>query len=289
MNPELVLDAKAALGEGPLWSAKDRCLYWVDIDAGHVHLFDPVSAADRTIRVGQAVGTVVPRRRGGVMLALRHGFASLDLQTERVEMLVDPQPDEGTRFNDGKCDPAGRFWAGTLDPTDAPRRGALYRLDADLSVHTMIPRVTIANGIAWSLDARTLYFIDTPTLRVTAFDYDNHSGNIANPRTVVEIPEEDGWPDGMAIDAAGNLWIGMWEGYQVGCWNPRTGRKLASIRVPAKRVTACAFGGENLDELYITTARMELSDEELEEHPHSGGIFRVKPGVRGIRAFEFAG
>lgn len=289
MTAELILDAQAQLGEGPIWSAKDRRLYWIDIDVGLVHVFDPTTRENRTIPVGQAVGTVVPRKSGGLMLALAHGFASLDLETEKVEMICDPQPDGGTRFNDGKCDPAGRFWAGTLDPTDAPERGALYRLDADLSVHTMLPKVSISNGIVWSLDATTLYFIDTPTACVAAFDYDNATGAIENRRVAVEIPEEEGWPDGMTIDAEGNLWIGMWDGSQVGCWNPRTGEKLASIRVPAKRVTACAFGGEKLDELYITTARMELSDEELHQHPYSGGIFRAKPGVRGIDAYEFAG
>lgn len=289
MTAELVLDAKADLGEGPIWCGRDKRLYWVDIDVGRVHVFDPDSGENRTIEIGQAVGTVVRRASGGLMLALAHGFASLDLETEKVDIVCDPQPTGGTRFNDGKCDPAGRFWAGTLDPADAPERGALYRLDADLSVHTMLPKVTISNGLAWSLDATTLYYIDTPTACVAAFDYDNATGAIENRRVVVEIPEEEGWPDGMTIDADGNLWIGMWEGSQVGCWDPRTGKKIASIRVPATRVTACAFGGENLDDLYITTARVECSAEDLKEHPHSGGLFVARPGVRGVAAFEFAG
>lgn len=289
MAAELILDARAELGEGALWDARRQVLYWVDILKNALHVYDPLAQADRVIDVGQYVGTVVPRRAGGVMLALQHGFASLDLETEELDLIHDPEPHlPGNRFNDGKCDPAGRFWAGTMALDFTPNVGSLYRLDPDFSVRVMLGDVTISNGIVWSPDHTTMYYIDTPTRQVDAFDYDVETGQIENRRAVVRVPEEMGIPDGMAIDSEGMLWVAQWEGYGVSRWDPATGRLLQSVDVPVGQVTSCAFGGENLDQLYITTARVELSADQLKAQPLAGGLFRADVGVTGLPAFEFA-
>ncbi len=289
MNVELVIDAKATLGEGAIWDARRKRLYWVDIPEGEVHVYDPADETDQAIAIGQPVGTVVPRRSGGLMLAVEHGFAALDLETHKLAILNDPEdnlPDN--RFNDGKCDPAGRFWAGTMNADRRPE-GSLYCMDTDHSVRRMFGGTTCSNGIVWSLDQSSMYYIDTPTRQVDAFDYDVESGEIANRRVTITVPEEMGKPDGMTIDAEGMLWIAMWEGSRVTRWDPCDGSLLQTIRIPALRVTSCAFGGENLDELYITTARTRMTATQLAEQPHAGGVFRVHPGVRGVEAFEFVG
>ncbi len=290
MYPELVLDARARLGEGAIWDSRRQRLYWVDIEPGRLHVFDPGTGADVEFEVGEMVGTVVPRKNGGVMLALQQGFAAFDLQTGELSRRCDPEAHlPRNRFNDGKCDPAGRFWAGTISLDREPGAASLYCMDIDGSVRTMLQGVTNSNGLAWSLDGTAMYYIDTPTRCVTQFDYDLRSGRIANPRSVITVPADEGKPDGMTIDSEGMLWIALWGGGCVGRWDPRTGTRLATVRVPATRVTSCAFGGESLDDLYITTARTGLSDSELADQPHAGGLFRTRPGVTGVAAFEFAG
>jgi len=287
---ELVLDAHALLGEGAIWDSKKRLLYWVDIEGREVHIYDPTSGADRSIHVGERVGTVVPRVSGGLMLAVESGFAHLDPDTEELVVLCDPAGrDPELRFNDGKCDPAGRFWAGTITDRDNPGRAALFCLFPDLTSKQMLTGVTNSNGIAWSLDARTMYYSDTPTATVSAFDYDLDTGGITNRRPAVVVPGEMGHPDGMTIDAEGMLWVALWGGRCVSRWDPTTGRLLGTISVPASHVSSCAFGGPDLRDLYITTARAGLSDVALRAEPHAGGLFRARPGIRGVPAFAFAG
>ncbi|NLX56551.1 MAG: SMP-30/gluconolactonase/LRE family protein [Planctomycetaceae bacterium] len=290
MNPELVLDAQATLGEGAIWHAREQRLYWVDIDLGRLHRYDPVSETDQVFELGQMIGTVVPRAGGGLMVALQHGFAAFDPESGELAFWGDPEQHlPRNRFNDGKCDPAGRFWAGTISLDRQQGAASLYCLEPDGRVRTMWPGVTNSNGIAWSLDRRTMYYIDTPTQQVTAFDYELASGQITNPRVVISIPAAAGKPDGMTIDEAGMLWIALWEGSCVGRWDPHSGTQLLSISLPVRRVTSCAFGGAQLDELYITTARTGLTESDLASQPQAGGLFRVRPGVRGVAAFEFQG
>jgi len=288
---ELVLDARAELGEGAIWNSREQVLYWVDITGCKVHAFDPATGADRIIPVGEPVGTIVPRRSGGAMIAVKRGFASLNLDTWEVRIVADPEvhmPDN--RFNDGKCDPAGRFWAGTMAMRGERKgKGSLYCLFPDLSVKRMLDGVTTSNGIAWSLDRKTMYYIDTPTLTVWAFDYDESSGSISNRRAAVSAGREMGYPDGMTVDEEGMIWVAYWEGWKVARWDPRNGRLLETVDVPAARVSSCAFGGPKLDTLYITTARGEGGPEDGKSQPHAGGIFMAKPGARGVPAFEFAG
>ncbi len=289
INAELVLDAQAQLGEGAIWDSQTALLYWVDIMGRKVHIYDPATGSDRAVDVGQQVGTVVPRRSGGLMLAVENGFAFLDLDTKAVTPICDPpEHNPALRFNDGKCDPAGRFWAGTLS-SERKAEASLYCLFPDLTTKRMLTGVMNSNGICWALDAKTMYYIDTPTQTVAAFDYDVETGEISNCRAAVVVPEDVGHPDGMTIDAEGKLWVAHWGGWSVGRWDPETGEQLATVAVPAAHVSSCAFGGPDLDELYITTAGIGVDCEAAREQPHAGGLFRAKPGVRGVAAFEFVG
>jgi len=290
IETHLELDAKATLGEGPCWDARRQSLYWVDIEESKLHVYDPAKREDRAISVGQPIGAVVTRRSGGVLLALQQGFYAFDPDTETLEHLHNPEPHlPENRFNDGKCDPAGRFWAGTMAMSEEPIRGNLYCLDTDLTVHKKVEAVSISNGLAWSPDERLMYYVDSPTRVVTAFDYDKASGEIANRRVVIQIPDGMGYPDGMSIDEEGMLWIALWDGAMVGRWNPANGELLGKIPLPVSRPTSCVFGGENLDELYITSARSRLDEETLAAQPLAGGIFKCRPGVRGGPAWDFAG
>ncbi len=287
---ELVLDTKSALGEGAIWNYKTAELIWVDIDAQILNVYSPFLNFNKEMLTGQMIGTVVPAESGKLIVALENGFYQLDPTNGAKLFIANPEADKtGNRFNDGKCDPAGRLWAGTMHKEGKPDLGALYRLGPDTTVHKMIDKVSISNGIVWSLNHRKMYYIDTPTQKVTAWDYENETGEISNAQTVVEVPQEMGHPDGMTIDAEGNLWIALWNGAAVGCWSPETGELLRTIDVPAKNVTSCAFGDDDLATLYITTARMGTSLEDLEKFPHAGGLFKTRPGVKGVEAFFFKG
>ncbi|MGE0884533.1 MAG: SMP-30/gluconolactonase/LRE family protein [Blastocatellales bacterium] len=290
INAELILDAKVLLGEGPWWNSKTQQLYWVDIEGCAFHVFDPSTGNDRKIDVGQMIGCCVGRKSGGIVLALQHGFYSLDLQTEKLTPLVDPEAHlPENRFNDGKCDSRGRLWAGTTRIAHDQPDGFLYRLDPDLNVHRKLDDVWISNGLAWSSDDRTMFYIDSPTSEVVAFDFDAASGEIGNERLVIEIPEGGGSPDGMTIDQEGMLWIALWDGWRVIRVNPGEGEIIDEVKLPVARPTSCCFGGANLDELYITTASTRMPAEELAKQPLAGGLFRAKPGVRGFPMVEFAG
>ncbi len=290
IEAELALDAKVLLGEGPWWNAKTQQLYWVDIEGKAFHVFEPANGSDRKIDVGQMIGCAVGKRSGGVLLALQNGFYNLDLKTERLAAIADPEEHlPENRFNDGKCDSAGRFWAGTTRVQHDEPSGFLYRLDPDLNVYRQLDDVWISNGLAWSTDDKTMFYIDSPTGEVVAFDFDAATGEIGNERLVIEIPEDCGSPDGMTIDEEGMLWVALWDGWRVIRVNPADGQIIDDVRLPVARPTSCCFGGANLDELYITTASTRMPAEELAKQPLAGGIFRCKPGVRGMAMVEFAG
>jgi len=267
---EVVLDARADVGESPVWDAVSRTLAWVDIPGGVVHRFDPETGQDLSVAAGQPVGSVAPRAGGGLVLALRPVRLVREVELEQRR----------SRMNDGKCDSAGRFWAGTMAVDCAPGAGALYRLEQDGSAVKVLEHLTIPNGLDWSLDDRTMYFIDSGAGGVDAFAYDPGSGSIEHRRRLIDIPAEAGLPDGMTLDEQGFLWVALWGGSCVRRYAP-DGILETSVDVPAARVTSCAFGGENLDELYITSARSGLSEAELWEQPHAGALFRTRPGVRG--------
>lgn len=285
---ELVLDARAVLGEGPSWDARKQVLYWVDVIGKKVHIYNPATNTDREISTGQYVGAVVPCQDESVLLAMQKGFYRLDPDTGRLVPIADPEAHmPGNRFNDGKCDAAGRFWAGTMDMSEQRIAGALYCLERDGTVRKVLGSVGISNGIAWSGDNSTMYYIDTMQKNVAAFDYDIDAASLSNKRTVIDFSNEQGVPDGMTIDEEGMLWIAHWDGYQVSRWDPRTGRKLGSISLPVARVTSCVFGGQNMDELYITTARHNGIVKEYGNQPHAGGLFRVKLNVKGAATYRY--
>jgi len=288
---EKLWPAQAEVGEGPLWDVGEQVLWWVDILSHRVHRFDPVRNDAQSFDVGQQVGTLVCRGQGGLMLAMEDGFASFDPATNTLELISDPEADQPeNRFNDGKCDPAGRFWAGTMNLNDAAARtGALYSLDANHQVTRHFSNVAISNGIVWTSDANTMYYIDTLDRGIDAFDYDLEQGAISKRRTVIEVPEELGGPDGMAIDAEDMLWVAMFGGGCVVRYDPRSAAELARVEVPASNVTACAFGGTDLDQLYITTARVGLDPPELALQPAAGDLFVAATGVAGVASPKYAG
>jgi len=286
----LLLDSRNRLGESALWHARTSRLYWVDIAGHQVHAYEPATGRSLAALVGQSVGAVVPTRRGEVLVALERQFAFLDLAGGRLTPFpVEPLEPVGVRFNDGKCDPAGRFWIGSTSTGNAGGVGRLHCLFPDLHVEARLSGLTISNGLAWSRDGRTLFHIDTPTGRVDAFDFDPAAGTIANRRTLRQFAPGGGDPDGMTIDADGHLWVALWDGWRVERIDSNTGATIAEVKLPVQRVTSCAFGGPALDTLFITTARIGLDETQLAAQPGAGAVFAAQPGVRGVEAFEFAG
>lgn len=275
---------RAQWGEGPIWW--DGALYYVDIEGHRVLRFDPESGEEKSWELGQRVGTVVPRNAGGLVIAGDDGFAFLDEETGEVTAIADPEPEKAdNRFNDGKCSPDGRFFAGTISTVKKTGDAALYRLEKDGSVKVAFAGVTNSNGIAWSADGKTVYYIDTPRLAVLAFDYDSASGELSNERVAFSTAEAvSASPDGMAIDAEGNLWIAFCHGSCVVCFDPE-GKEIRRVDLPCREVTAVAFGGENLEDLYVTTG---VPKDDVEEG--AGRLFVVRGlGVKGVPAFGFGG
>lgn len=285
---ELVLDTQSTLGEGALWNYRTGELMWVDIKKEILNSYNPETGYNKEMFTGQMIGTVVPTESGNALVALQQGIYYFDVQTGSKKQLAAPEADlPDNRFNDGKCDPSGRFWAGTISTKGEMEVAALYRFDPDTTIHKMVDKVSISNGIVWTKDKTKMYYIDTPTQKVMAYDYDDATGEISNPEVAVNVPREMGSPDGMSIDENDNLWVALWGGSAVGCWDPLSGELIDKIEVPAKNITSCAFGDEDLGTLYITSAREATSDEELEKWPNAGGVFKYRPGVKGVQAFYF--
>jgi sugar lactone lactonase YvrE len=287
VRASLALDARAELGEGPHWDPDAAELVWVDIMAGAVHRFDPRSGRDTTFEVGQPVGAAVPRRDGGFVLALRDGVAVVEGRTGGALRWLAALERENTRtrMNDAACDPAGRLWAGTMDLEEREPLGTLYRCSGEGEVEAMLGGLTISNGLGWSPQGEVMYYIDTARRALEAFDFDLPGGTIAGRRTICSFAPEDGEPDGLTVDATGDIWVAFWEGWAVRRFRP-DGRLAGVVEVPAARVTSCAFGGAELETLFVTTARPDLPDPR---QPHAGGVFAARPGVQGLPAFVFAG
>jgi len=290
---ECIWDAGALLGEGPVWDDRHSALCWVDIDAPAIHRCDPRGGGRRTWRVPSEIGCLVPSQGERWVGGFKDGLAWVelpaDLDAARVTPIADPEPDRpGNRFNDGKCDRAGRLWAGTMDQAIAEPTGVLYRLDPDLSVHRMDEGYVVTNGQAFSPDGRTFYHNDSMAGLVYAFDCDPATGAIRNKREFLRLPGADGVPDGMTVDAAGDLWLAHWGGWRVSRVSPQ-GRVREVVRLPVGQVTSCAFGGPDLDVLYITSARTGLADDALAEQPLAGGLFSVRVDAAGIPPARFGG
>lgn len=291
MKAELTIDAKAKLGEGSIWDPRTGILWWIDIEGKKIHRYDSRTEENQTFSVPSRIGTLVPRSGSGLVVALEDGFHFFNETDGSLEPIVDPESHIPTnRFNDGKCDPAGRFWAGTMAMEgDRQGKGSVYCLYPDQTFQKKISEVSVSNGICWSLDAAIMYYIDSPTRRVDAYTFDDKTGEISEQRTVIEIPEGTGMPDGMTMDENGNLWVAQWGGYRVACYNPNTGKQEDQIDIPTGSVTSCAFGGEELETLYITTASAGFDDAKWEAEPYGGGLFEARPGVKGVAAFCYNG
>ena len=284
---ELFVDARARLGEGPVWDARSARLVWVDIEGRALHSTDRATGATTSLPMPLPIGVAVPRRSGGFVAALEDGFHAID-PDGRTEHIAAIDNDAGRlRFNDGACDPAGRFLAGTMAYDFAPDAAALYRLDPDLSVTRLLEDVTISNGLGWSADGGTMYYVDTPTRRIDAFDYDAATGAMSRRRTFAEI-DGVGRPDGLCVDVEGAVWVALWPGWSVRRYLA-DGTLDAVLPVPAAQVSSCVFGGPQLDRLYITTAWSGLSDDDRRSQPHAGSLFRADVGVPGLPRSDFAG
>lgn len=275
-------ERRSQWGEGAIWWGGR--LYYVDIEGKAVIEFDPATGNERTWDVGERVGTVVPRIVGGLVIAGDHGFHFLDPGTGETTPIGDPEPDKAdNRFNDGKCAPDGYFFAGTISLVKKEGDARLYRLGPDLECREVFGPVTNSNGLAWSADGGTMFYIDTPRREVMAFAYQD--GLISGRRTVIDTGAIDASPDGMTMDADGNLWIAFCHGGCVVCFDPRTGEEVRRVDLPCLETTSCAFGGPGLSDLYVTTGIHKSVEEE-----HGGRLLVVRGlGVHGLASFAFGG
>jgi sugar lactone lactonase YvrE len=280
---EQVTEPEAFHGEGPVWWDGWGGLRYVDMLAGDVHSVDVASGHVTSLHVSDVVAAIRPRVQGGMVAAVERGFALLD-DDGSVRELGELWSDASVRMNEGGCDPDGRFYCGSMADDMRTGAGSLYRLDADNSVSVVLEEVTISNGLAWSPDRSRAYYVDSPTQRVDVFAYSAEQG-LVERRPFVHIADALGMPDGIAVDAQGSVWVALWGGGAVLRY-AADGSLDGRIELPVSQVTACAFGGTELDELYITTSRVSVPEGE---QPQAGAVFRSRPGVRGQPALPYAG
>lgn len=281
------IPSQCFLGEGPYWHSELQCFFWVDIEKGKLFQHHVESGQTKTYSFPHRLAVVLESEDGSLILGLDRKLAKFNLETEKLTWICEVEPEYPLhRFNDGKVDSKGRIWIGTLSTKFTQGSGSLYRVGKDLKPEKQLDQLTISNGMAWTDDNQTFYFIDTPTRHIKAYKFNIDTGEIAFDRVAVEIPEELGFPDGMCIDTEGMLWVAHYGGSGVFRWNPFTGEVLDKIELPVPHVTSCCFGGENLDTLLITTAQENLSDEQLKKFPMSGDVFLVKTGARGNLPFQ---
>lgn len=271
-------------GEGPVWHA--GVLWYVDIEGHRVCSYDPSTGKEQDWNVGERVGLVVPRAEGGHLIAGDSGIVGIDLDSGERKILADPEPDKrpDNRFNDGKCDPAGRLWAGTISTVKKTGDAALYRLDEKGELTTQYPGVTNSNGLCWTRDDSVMYYIDTPSKKVRRFDFDKATGEISDETIAVDTSALEGSPDGMTIDEEDHLWVAFCRGGVVRCFDSSSGEILETIDLPVSGVTSCAFGDDDLRTLYITTGQFPNQDE-----PDAGRLYRCRPGPAGLPSVPYAG
>jgi sugar lactone lactonase YvrE len=274
---EVVIDLGSRLGEGPLWDHRTGLLAWVDILSGFVHLTDPGSGVTTTIPAGTAVGAIALHGESGYLLAVRNGFATLN--GDRVDVVNEVLEVDGQRMNDGALDPVGRFVAGAITD-DRTATGALYVRDTDGAVRTLFGGVTVSNGLAWNAGGDRLFYVDSPQQSIDVLDYDVETGTVSGRRRWVSVPDDAGIPDGLTIDSEGCMWLALWGGGKVLRYSPDA-ELIGEVHLPVSRVTSCAFGGQALDRLFITTAAVGSSTDDP-ARPHDGALFVVEPGVVGV-------
>ena len=287
-KPELIVNGRNRLGESAMWHPRERKLYWVDVRARAIYRLEADNRVT-TFPLPSLAGGMVPRKSGGIAIALQNGFHGFDTATGALTFVADPEPDKpDNRVNDGSCDRAGRFWAGTQHVTIREPLGSLYRLDPDHSVRRMFEGITVTNMVRFSPDDRTLYYADTYSDRMYAFDYSLADGTIANRRVFVDTSGHPGHPDGSAIDADGCLWNAEYGGSRVVRYTPQ-GQIDRTIEFPVTQPTSCCFGGSNLDTLYVTSATQRIEPDLLAKQPLAGGLFAVHVGVKGLPEPEYGG
>jgi sugar lactone lactonase YvrE len=283
MTASLLYPCQCYLGEGPYWHAERKSCFWVDIEGKKLFEYNWIEKTVQCRELDYRITLVVQDKNDHLILGLEGGVARFNLDYETLTWLIDVEKDYPKhRCNDGKVDSKGRLWLGTLHMDFHEGAGSLYSLDENLLLKKKQDKFTIANGLSWSPANTRMYFIDSPTNKVQSFIFDGSSGNIVFEKDVIHIPKEMGAPDGMAIDEEGMLWIAHWGGFGVYRWNPIDGKLIGILKVPVPNVSSCAFAGENLDHLIITTARQDLSEEELKKYPESGDLFCAKVSVKGM-------
>jgi sugar lactone lactonase YvrE len=290
---ECVLPSQATVGESPVWHPGEQCLYWIDIQGKQIHRFHPRTGKSQSFALPEIVTCIQLCSSGGLVLTLKKNFAFFDPGANHLEILQGVEGDlPDNRFNDGKCDPQGRFWAGTMDANhwDKPS-GNLYRMESDLKVTRMQSQVICSNGSGWSPDSRTMYYTESFRYAIFAYDFDPANGKIENRRVFAQISDEDrnagGFPDGMTVDAAGFVWSNHVGVGKIVRYDP-AGKIERIIEMPVPRATDCTFGGSDLETLYITSARETMTPEQLKQAPLSGSLFAVGTGVKGLLSTPFS-
>ncbi len=278
-------------GEGPVWDGASDELLWVDVGVGRLHRGRPEPGGVRhlgTLELGVALGAVSPARNGGWIAAAGPGFARLATDG-RLTWLAKPEAGHPERrMNDGACDPQGRFWGGSMAYAETPGVGTLYRLDHDGSAHPIVTGTTISNGLGWSRDGTSMWYVDSGPGTVDVFGFDAQAGTVSDRRTVVRLEADEGVPDGLAVDAEDHVWVAVWDGGQVRRYTP-DGQLVARVHLPVSRPTSCCFGGSELDTLFVSTARTGLTGDQLRSEPDAGRLFAAQVGVRGVAQPSFAG
>jgi sugar lactone lactonase YvrE len=284
----VALDCRDLLGEGPAWNPSTRLLTWVDILGRAAYAWAPSTPRRQIARTQCDLSAVIARANGGLLLAAGHEILAVDPNgvVQTVAIVEDDQPDN--RFNDCRCDPQGRLWAGTMHKQRAPGQAALYRMTPGEPMTPIIVGTTLSNGIGWSPAGELMYFIDSTTQQIDVFDFDGDRGDLRNRRCFAQIAARDGLPDGLAVDAEGAVWVCLFGGGAVRRYDS-TGTLDAHIRLPASNPTCPAFGGQDLATLYITTARHRLTPEQLLRESHAGALLALEPGVTGLPVTPFAG
>lgn len=283
IQAELVYPIQAIVGEGSYWDEENQQLLWVDILGHKIYTYNPENGANVGFDIGQDIGAIVLTESGLWAYADENGIGFFNPKTGDIMQGAKPEINHPEiRFNDGKCDPRGTFWAGTMAYDCKNGAGNLYEFDSKGNVKKKIDGVTISNGLVWSSDRTKFYFIDSLTYQVHQYDYDENTGEIQNKKIVISIDKDMGLPDGMAIDEDNHLWVALFGGSKVIRINPETGEIVFEVVLPVPNITSCAFGGKNLDELYITTANYSMSKEQLEKYPLSGSLFKAKVPFKGV-------
>ena len=286
---DCIWPAQAELGEAPVWCPDEKALYWVDITGRAVHRLDPRSGERDSFPQAHQIGCIVKREGGGFIAGFECGLGFLDDALAGLEIFASPETDlPQNRFNDGKCDRRGRLWVNSADKEEQEASGSLYRVGQDHAVERLLSGIVLPNGMGWSPDDSILYFTNSSRRVIEAFDFDPATGAIANRRVFAAIDEAAGLPDGLCVDATGFVWSAHWGGWRITRYSP-DGTINRVIELPVPNVTSLAFGGTDLDRLFVTTARLGLSDDELVGAPLSGGLFVVDAGAVGLPEARFAG